>query len=534
MAWNKQTCKEIFSRNICTKILKATMAILFTLILVACGDDGSSADSSTNNDESTTESSELNDILEGYSDYLGGGDWSWDIPKEDYLNSKIKYGTMTDSRDKKVYKTVKIGEQTWMAENLNYADSAKTKSLLGKNRCIDDDVKKCNLTGRRYTWAAAIDSVKLANDSENPQNCGDGIPCFLPSRVQGICPEGWHLPSKEEWEILLDEVGGISEAGKVLKSQKGWDSKYIHGNGLDEVGFSALPTFYLSGAGQSTGFWSSTQYNTENVYGMGLSATNDGAQLSEGHSSGYDNIRCLEDDGEPPSNPEPDYGTLTDSRDGNVYKTVRIGEQVWMAENLNYADSIATKSLLGNSWCYDDELENCDKYGHLYTWAAAIDSVKLATDAEHPLKCGDGKACYLPSKVQGICPEGWHLPNEEEWNTLFDAVGGRDRAGMVLKSKNGWTAAENGWTEIRNGSDAYGFSALPAAGYAFDDIGSVAFFWSATQSYTRRYDSEKDTTYYDFNEDSYDCAYSVDIRFDTVYLWDYGKSNGFSVRCIKD
>ena len=173
-------------------------------------------------------------------------------------------------------------------------------------------------------------------------------------------------------------------------------------------------------------------------------------------------------------NPEITYGTMTDERDGKTYRTVTIGDQVWMAENLNYADSTKTPSLKGKSWCYNNVAANCDVAGRLYTWAAAIDSVKLATDAENPLDCGYGKTCGLSGKVQGICPSGWHLPSESEWNTLFTKVGGKDVAGTKLKSQSGWH--NNG-----NGDDAFGFSALPAGFNNSGDYyrgGRGAHFWS--------------------------------------------------------
>lgn len=130
-------------------------------------------------------------------------------------------------------------------------------------------------------------------------------------------------------------------------------------------------------------------------------------------------------------NPDIDYGSMTDSRDGKVYKTVEIGDLVWMAENLNYADSVTTTSLKGKSWCYNDVAANCDVAGRLYTWAAAIDSVALASDEENPLDCGDGKTCALPDTVYGVCPPDWHLPTYAEWNALFKAVGGIElRAGL--------------------------------------------------------------------------------------------------------
>ena len=210
------------------------------------------------------------------------------------------------------------------------------------------------------------------------------------------------------------------------------------------------------------------------------------------------------------------YGTMIDSRDGNTYKTVKIGEQVWMAENLNYADSVKTPSLKGQSSCYDGAAANCEKYGRLYTWAAAIDSVKLANDVMNPLDCGYGKTCGLSGTVQGICPSGWHLPSRDEWDTLITAVGGSSTAGTVLKSQTGWTA----YVGITN-EDAFGFSALPAGertnygGYSLG--GSEAYFWSSTEN--GRSDAYRMYLY------SYE---------DNAFLSDIDKNYGHSVRCVKD
>ncbi len=218
-------------------------------------------------------------------------------------------------------------------------------------------------------------------------------------------------------------------------------------------------------------------------------------------------------------NPEITYGTMTDSRDGKVYKTVTItpagtgNSQTWMAENLNYADSVTTASLKGRSWCYNNVDKNCDMAGRLYTWAAAIDSVKLATDAENPLDCGYGKTCGLSGKVQGICPTGWHLPSSSEWNALFTAVGGSSTAGTQLKSTTGWDNSGNG-------TDAFGFSALPAGFYFYGNFyndGYSAYFWSSTEG------------------DGY-LAYRMYLDYDPdyAYLRYLDKVYGFSVRCLRD
>ncbi len=209
-------------------------------------------------------------------------------------------------------------------------------------------------------------------------------------------------------------------------------------------------------------------------------------------------------------------GTMTDERDGKTYKTVTIGTQIWMAENLNYAYTGVPYNYSGNtsdstSWCYGDNPANRTKYGRLYTWAAAMDSV--GTWSTNSKGCGYGTRCSPTYPVRGVCPEGWHLPDTTEWHTLFTAVG-KSTAGTMLKSTSGWNGSGNG-------TDAYAFSALPAGRrYSSGDFsreGSSADFWSSTE-----YDSGD--------------AYYVYLDYDLVnaYLGNYYKGTGFSVRCLKD
>ena len=211
-----------------------------------------------------------------------------------------------------------------------------------------------------------------------------------------------------------------------------------------------------------------------------------------------------------------EYGELKDERDGKTYKIVKFGTLWWMAENLDYADSVKTPSLKGKSWCYANDLENCAKYGRLYTWAAAIDSVKLATDAENPQDCGDGKSCknILPDVVQGICPDGWHLPDYDEVSKLLPRVGGYSIAGTVLKS-------QSGWNEGGNGKDVYGFNVLPAGirfdNGSFDGVGEGTDFWSVTET-----DPNTAHSLYFYYEYEY-----AGVDF-------YEKNYGFSIRCVRD
>ena len=212
---------------------------------------------------------------------------------------------------------------------------------------------------------------------------------------------------------------------------------------------------------------------------------------------------------------------LTDARDAQniqVYKTVKICNddktscQTWMAENLNYSVNPGEQSWCGGGEEGKKNEGDCSVYGRLYTWAAAVG--KSEED------CGNGKTCNLPSgDIRGVCPEGWHLPSKDEWETLITAVGGSSKAGTALKSQTGWYS-QTGDAADR---DAYGFSALPA-GYRnivgdFYDAGYYAYFWSASQ--------------YEYS--SYD-AYSMYLNYygEDADV-DYGdKYHGFSVRCLQN
>ena len=203
-----------------------------------------------------------------------------------------------------------------------------------------------------------------------------------------------------------------------------------------------------------------------------------------------------------------EYGELVDNRDGQTYKTVKIGYQVWMAENLNFETD--------NSFCYNNSAEYCEKYGRFYTWAVAMDSA--GTWSTNGKDCGYGDTCSVASTgsaplVRGVCPEGWHLPSQIEGNILFRVVGGSSVAGTKLKSTSGWNF--NG-----NGTDAFGFSALPAGIRYYSGCGNegnYANFWSSTE-----YDS--------YGAHSMDLYYNVG----SAYLNSSRKDYGFSVRCIKD
>jgi uncharacterized protein (TIGR02145 family) len=199
------------------------------------------------------------------------------------------------------------------------------------------------------------------------------------------------------------------------------------------------------------------------------------------------------------------YGSLKDSRDGKVYKTVNIGDQVWLAENLN-TDCFRNGDLILQAesdeewqqandrrqpaWCYfNNDFKNGIKYGKLYNWYAIIDK-------------------------RGLAPNGWHIPSDSDWRILSNYLGGNNICGLKLKS-------QNGWQDGKNGSNITGFSALPGSfrniDGSFNHIGKFGYWWSSTD-----YDSDN--------------AWNriLDFFSNGISTFTLKKDCGMSVRIIKD
>ena len=264
---------------------------------------GTSTKSSNSNSSGTTTKSSNSSAGKEVSSSSEEMKSAWD-----YLNPDINYGEFTDERDGQVYKTVKIGDQVWMAQNLNYAYIDVPYNFSYYNNvyisdstswCYDNDPANCAKYGRLYTWAAAIDSVKLATDAVNPQDCGYGRMCSAVNGiVKGICPSGWHLPQKSEWDTLFAAVSdGSTAVGNKFKSRSGWLSD---GNGDDDFGFAALPAgYYFKGnirdVGKQACFWSSVMFD-DTVYGVRLHPSNVVGWGEAGNYMfmGY-SIRCVKD-----------------------------------------------------------------------------------------------------------------------------------------------------------------------------------------------------------------------------------------------
>ncbi len=316
-----------------------------------------------------------------------------------------------DTRDGKTYRMVTIGSQTWFAENLNYYGDDVT------GFCHSGKPENCDKYGMLYDW----DDAKKA------------------------CPSGTHLPTIEELRKLMDFVGEDSSA-VVLMADTGWtrDDGFL---GTDEYGFAMLPGSYKAGRsyGSSLG-WAGQIWTASDsaglvfagYFGWNLPYISVGAyDLADGWGM---SVRCIEGEPKPSSsssvvssssttgeksswkflNPAISYGEMTDSRDGQVYKTIVVDNITWMAENLNFESA--------NSYCYNDSSKYCATYGRMYTWSAALKA----------------------------CPDGWHLPSYDEAYALTGPdLNGQTKGGDKLRSMVGWN--EDG----RPGLDTYGFSASP-------------------------------------------------------------------------
>ncbi|MDR0516936.1 MAG: hypothetical protein LBH25_07830 [Fibromonadaceae bacterium] len=441
-------------------------------------------------------------------------------------DSTEERGTFTDSRDGKTYKATKIGEQVWMAENLNYnVDGSKCYGEGGPVHDEDDreitlsssEIQaNCDKYGRLYDWATAMKA----------------------------CPKGWHLPSNAEWDKLYRYVDGISgtespyvgrTAGKYLKAKNGWnDDGGKSGNGEDTYGFSALPGGngysggYFLDVGNYGNWYSSSDRNDYLVYYRIINYYDERVGYNSRDKNYLFSVRCVE--GWKVSVEQPkktavldrtaERGTFTDTRDGKAYKTTKIGTQTWMAENLNY-EAEGSRCYGEGSIVYDkDDREislssseiqaNCNKYGKLYDWATAMKA----------------------------CPKGWHLPSEVEWKVLTGYVGNDDgrselitvndtvsyyyrfgtEEGIKLKSVSGWDNTADDYDKV--GTDEFGFSALPGGstfseGY-FAAVGTHGTWWSSL--------------------DRVCCANSLmmcSYRADAIHTVD-SKSDLHSVRCVRD
>lgn len=357
--------------------------------------------------------------------------------------AEIKDGKLIDSRDGNEYSVTLIDGLYWMAENLRYDDSTSMKNLKGNSWCHEDD-KKCTKYGRLYSWTAAMDLDKKFLSTYGGRDNGNN--------TQGVCPAGWHLPSPSEWQNLMQYVdlnNNGEGSGTSLKSTKTWDESDKVPAPTNRFGFNALASGRRNNDGEtflSTGqiafFWAAKEKDAGTAYGLQL--RHDVELLQEGNfykDHGL-SVRCVVSlynarvtgalDSSFIEEMPHNYGTL--KIDGQSYRTVEIKGVTWMADNMNLD--------VKGSHCYNDDQENCKKFGRLYTYEAA----------------------------KTVCPEGWMLPS----SSIFKSLAGSAFSSNHLRSTTTWS------DKASRGLNSWGFDAKAAGGRessGYFDLKTSAYFW---------------------------------------------------------
>ncbi len=406
------------------------------------------------------------------------------IANDGLVGTETCPGTPTVLYEGKTYNTILIGDQCWLKENLDIGTMIASNSELDNQTnngtiekyCYNNNPANCETYGGLYQWNEAMQYVATAG-------------------TRGICPEGWHIPTKAEFETLNYAVNGSSNELKAFNqgtNTSGFSGLFggrrYAGNGL----FYNLESY--------TNYWSSSENGTDFADYFYFTQGDDEVYFDYyDKNTGY-SVRCLKDE-HPITDPLACPGTPTVLYEGKTYKTVQIGSQCWLKENLDIGTMIASNSELDNQtsndtiekYCYDNDPANCETYGGLYQWEEAMQYVTT-------------------EGTRGICPEGWHIPTYAEFEILQNAVSG---SGNALKAIGQGTGAGVG-------TNTSGFSGLLAGvrGYItgnFYNIGDYTNFWSSTEIVVAN------ANYLNLGNggDNVDLSYS-------------SKSNGFCVRCLKD
>ncbi len=502
--------------------------------------------------------------------------------------------TVTDN-DGNVYNTVQIGNQCWMKENLRAAHYANGNTI-NQHYAATNYPRYYDLRtpadGYLYPFSTVMNGLAPTRDP-----------------LQGVCPEGWHVPAKSEYEELINTLGGLEAALPLLKADNRWSTPgtdasgfsllpvgdysygsfnptgcilqtstfahkyYVRDDNIMEIGEGGLDEFgvvrCVKGAGLPIAptprivFVDSVKHNSADVdgellYDGGATITSWGVALSsqdplptdeyiytndttlggflfhlenlEPNTHYYVRIFATNAAGtfysermefttmEEPAEPEvpvntacPEAQYVTDM-DGNIYNTVKIGNQCWMKENLRttlFADGVAIDPENSNNPARYSEPTGrngytVNRYGRFYNFDAAT---KMAPHGNHV------------EAVQGACPQGWHLPSRSEWETLFATAASLGDAAAVLTENSAF------WTDGREHTNTTGFSARPGSYcYAsYDTLGNGAFgnaFYFATADF----DSEAMVA-----EMSY-AATCIDGQLDFTSM---AVNNYMPVRCIK-
>ena len=475
----------------------------------------------------------VDDILGALSFY----NTSWDSPNDDdwICGDSLEYLGY-------FYSTVLIDNRCWFAENLRNEGYSNGDPIPAE---LSDDEWNATISG-----AVAVHGegeTSCTSYSQGFDACNSELALSEYGRLynwyaviddRGLCPSNWHVPSDIEWTVLVNFLGGDELAGGQMKSATGWSED---GNGTNLSGFSGLPGgFRISNFSNYAGYWWSSSSDDSNAWYRSLVSTGDQVNRGEFNQKNGFSVRCIENTAENMGCTDVEgcnYDELAVFDDGSCeydscvevpcgsplhyngydYATVLIGEQCWLAENLrtdHYRDGEPIEANLSNGeWansrsgatavygegsgaCDNNSLDGnaCDEnwsiqeFGRLYNWHAVND-------------------------VRGLCPSGWHVPDNDDWSVLFDELGGVGTAADPLKAVYSWQAGGVG-------NNSSGFSALPGGGRGTTGVfyGNAYYghWWSSDEL-------GEEAAHYRLHALSDDIDYLVGAL-----------NSGFSVRCVQD
>jgi uncharacterized protein (TIGR02145 family) len=358
-------------------------------------------------------------------------------------------GVLKDTRDGKTYNTIEIGNQVWMAENLNvdrFRNGDPIKEITSNEEWVQ--------AGNNGTPAWCY----YNNDPQYGLKYGKLYNWHAVNDARGLAPEGWYVPSDEECKLVINQLGGFAQAGLKMKSSDTW----YGGGGYNKEGFNGLASGRRGKAGNfsSEGFYFFWWTSTESINKKGanycfLEKSKDSVKLELIYQERGFSVRCMKEKVDAKNDPllkqaleaatehnkKIQDGTIKpiskDAFDNNKnsgppanLKSVVIGTQTWTSENLNVSTfrngdpipevrSTEEWKKAGENkqpaWCYyDNDPKNGEKNGKLYNWHAVNDP-------------------------RGLAPKGWHVPSEEEWKKLALYLGGENIAGKKMKSTSGWS-----------------------------------------------------------------------------------------------
>lgn len=401
--------------------------------------------------------------------------------KTDYdINGTVIHdGVYTDKRNNRDYPVIGIassyrGTKYWFAKNLDYVDSSDGALLIKESWCYDDDETNCLKYGRLYSWEAA----------------------------NKACPDGWHLPTKNEWVSLRDSVDKknfFENPGTSLKSIDGWVPAESISGGKNRFGFNGLPGGRKSKeggflpAGKFGYFWSSAVNSDTTASGWVLSYESEHLLEGDYYKMHGMSVRCVTDDNYSAIHVEGkldasyldeipvDYGEPLEYQ-GQSYRTVYLDGRRWMAENMNYET--------GNSWCYENKEANCEEYGRLYDMETALT----------------------------VCPEGWHLirrssQKSENEAGLLEEMDFRELSVKGHCDRHG----------VCNAHDLWGFNMKFSGFYenqgrddflAFSSLGGREYYWVQSAS----------------------SGELQNVGFGDVGVFTYpdARKEAYSIRCVED